>query len=133
MFYIHSRNYIKSRNTLIIFIILFLVFALSFKYVMRFVVDNIIIFTGTVVDSGHVDPSAFEVSWDSVDFSKLNPMLWQMDEIKKSLNVQLHDLVDIIAPAIINLLRMVVIQSHLLNQSMGMTPVLLYNRLPFGV
>lgn len=112
MIVVRSSNYMRSRNTLIIFALLFFTFVISFKFIIGFAVDNIIIFTGTIVDSGYIDPSKFELSsydlsmfeidWSLFDLSKLNPLLWKFEELKGSINGSLHDLVDVIAPALIN-------------------------------
>lgn len=127
MLYVRSKNYLRSRNTLIMFVILFLAFIISFKVILHFVVDSVIIFTGTIIETGNIDPSQFEMRWDSFDFSKLNPMMWKIEELKLSINGKLHDLVDIIAPALINLFSMVIAESFLFKRSVAINPMLLYD------
>lgn len=122
-----SRNYLKSRNTLIMFVVLFLVFIICFKFGVGLIVDNIIIYTGTLIESGNINPSKFKIGWDSLDFSKLNPMLWQLENVKESINESLHELVDLIAPAVINLISMVVAQTVLLKRSAELNPMMLYS------
>ena len=77
------------------------------------------------MESGKIDPTIFEFGFDKIDFSKLNPMLWKFDELKQSINSQMHEIVDIIAPAIVNIMSMVLAQTVLLKRSVELTPMLL--------
>lgn len=120
-----SRNYLRSRNTLIIFSILFLVMTIAFKFFVGFIVENIIIYTGTIMESGKFNPSIFEIGWDKIDLTKLNPMLWKVKELKQSINSQLHEIVDLIAPALVNIMSMVLAQSIVIKKSIELTPMLL--------
>lgn len=120
-----SINYLRSRNTLIMFAILFLVMTVTFKFLVGFIVDNIIIYTGTIMETGTFDPAIFEVGWDKIDFSQLNPTRWNFNELKQSINGNLHEIVDLIAPALINIMSMVMAQTAFLKRSVEITPMLL--------
>lgn len=103
----------RSRNNLIIFALVFFGFIISFRTALGFIADNIIVFTATVTESGFVDSSSFELvsfDWEGVDFSFLNPTSWDFDQWRHTTNGKLHDLVDIIAPALVNLMRVVLTQ-----------------------
>lgn len=91
---------LKSRNTLVISAMVFLIIVILLRLSGGFLADNIERITGAIF-AGNADKIPL-LDFSSIDFSWLNPANWSVSGIKEAINEWLHDMVDSVLPAVIN-------------------------------
>lgn len=98
---------LKSRNTMVISAVVFLIIVILLRLSGGFLGDNIERIVGAIF-AGNAEKIPL-LDFSSTDWSWLNPSEWSVDNIKEGINQWLHDMIDSVFPAVINTLNIAMI------------------------
>lgn len=106
---------LKSRNTLVISAVLFLVVVVLLRLSAGFLGDNVVrivgaIFAGKAENIPLLDFGTINLEW-------LDPSTWSMDGVTSNINQWLHEMIDSVLPAVISLFNVTMTQSIMAVQS----------------
>ncbi|MED4128486.1 PRD domain-containing protein [Shouchella miscanthi] len=92
---------LKSRNTMVVSAVLFLIVVILLRFAGGLFEDNIAMFIGSIF-GGNAE-SVPLIDFSSINLSWLNPSEWSMGDAMSSINAWLHDMIDSVLPAMINM------------------------------
>lgn len=91
---------LKSRNTMVVSAVLFLLVVILLRLSGGFFEDNIVRVVGSIFGGSAEEVPLLDFS--SVNLSWMNPANWSIDDVTSGVNQWLHDVIDSILPAVIN-------------------------------
>lgn len=106
---------LKSRNTLVISAVLFLIVVLLLRLSAGFLGDNVVRIVGAIF-AGKAENIPL-LDFGTIDMSWLNPTSWSMDDVTSNVNQWLHEMIDSVLPAVIGSLNMTMTQAIITMQS----------------
>lgn len=98
---------LKSRNTMVISAVVFLIIVILLRLSGVLLGDNINRIVGAIF-AGNAEKIPL-LDFSSTDWSWLNPSEWSVDNIKEGINQWLHHMIDSVFPAVINTLNIAMI------------------------
>lgn len=98
---------LKSRNTLVISAVLFLLVVILLRLSSLLIKDNVVGIVEAIV-GGNMENIKI-IDFASIDFSWIHPSNWSIDAITETLNRWMHDLIDNVMPAAISALNLTLV------------------------
>lgn len=102
---------LKSRNTLVVSAVLFLLVVILLRLTSGFIEDNIVRVIGSI--AGGAAESIPLIDFGTIDLSWINPMNWSFDGIATNVNEWLHTMIDSVLPAFIHTMNLGAILSFI--------------------
>lgn len=94
---------LKSRNTMVASALLFLLVVILLRLSGGLFEENIVRVVGSIFGGNAENIPLIEVG--SIDLSWINPANWSLDGITSGINDWMHDMVDSVLPAVINMVN----------------------------